>query len=73
MTTRTVAVDARGVSHAPILEPFMNALTHPGELVTACGTTARWRHLTSWWSPLVMTMAPGQVDCMACLVAEARQ
>lgn len=71
--TTTVARDARGVSHVVAYEPLVEASLHPTELTTLCGVKGRWKHLTLWWSPLMMTMLPGEVDCMACLVAEARR
>jgi hypothetical protein len=72
MGLRQVAIDPRGVAHAVKFDPS----AHPGELCTACGIQARWRRLTLWWSPLVMddeSRLNRPVDCMACLVVEARR
>lgn len=71
MTLEQVAIDPRGIAHAVA----WGIHTRPGNLVTECGVQARWKHLTLWWSPLVMegdSRLNRQVDCMACLVAEAR-
>lgn len=68
MTARKIAIDVRRVSHA-----IMALSDPPGELETLCGIRGRWLHLTMWWSPLVMVMKTGTVNCMTCLVKEARQ
>lgn len=59
------AVDVYGVTHAVLYQ-------EDHTLVTFCKSIARWKHLTAWWSPLVMSQADNGaiVDCMACLVAE---
>ena len=67
--TQGIARDARGVSHALSCD----AMDNPGEISTLCGVKGRLKHLTAWWSPLTIELVPGEVDCMACLVAEARQ
>lgn len=71
--TQDIARDARGVSHALAFETFSDALRRPAELTTLCRTRGLWRHLITWWSPLAMELMPGQVDCIACLIAEARR
>ncbi len=63
MRSTQVAIDPRGVTHAVKFEP----IPHPGELRTECGAPARWKRLTLWWSP------PVPVDCMSCLVVEAKK
>lgn len=73
---REVAIDVRLVSHAWFANPvreYLGGLPLVGELTTLCGIRGRWQHLTAWWSPLLMVRKRGTVNCMTCLVAEARQ
>lgn len=65
----TAATDARGVTHALSCE----LADTPGEITALCGTRGRWVRMTTWWSPLLMTEASCPVDCMACLIAQARR
>lgn len=72
VTLERVAIDQLGVAHAVKLELAVRL----GELRTACGIQARWRSLTLWSPGLVMddeNRLHRLVDCMTCLVAEARR
>jgi hypothetical protein len=69
--TLELAVDYHGITH--VVAP--RRTVRPGELITECGVTARWKDLTLWWSPLVMSRAENPDDvatCMTCLVSVSR-
>ena len=66
-----LTVDCRGIVHIVA----WGITTRPSELITECGITARWKHLTLWWSPAVMSLPEDTDDvatCMTCLVSVSR-
>lgn len=62
MSTRQVAIDSCGVAHAVAI--VLRLWEHPTSLSTKCGITLSMEETSR---------LNGQVNCMACLVAEARQ
>lgn len=68
MPSLVLAVDCFGITH--LVSPWHY---EAGELLTECGVVARWKDLTFWWSPVVMTRTSPDdpITCMTCLVSES--